>query len=290
MTVLNVSHAMATILLPSAVENNNLEAIEQLLKRGASPDAIKQQEPVLAIAAKNGFDFALTMLLNAGANVHQPDLNGHSILRHAMENKHAICIKKLLAAGADTCATSHSFRNGRETTDAGFSLDCPSEILHAVQKVAGRFVNKQSPPRNDQHGVEELKKEGHPADTFDRFNKTALMHAAENGCAPVITALLEAKADVKLARKDGNTALHLAIRNENMEAVSLLAAAGAELHAKTVKGETPESLAKASGNAELLELVRSYISIEAAAFSKKAVQLGQGVTPVKTVRFKPPKP
>jgi len=85
--------------------------------------------------------------------------------------------------------------------------------------------------------VEPLLKAGAKPDSGDRTNGTTPLQLAvgfDNKQA--ITALIAAGADVKIADKEGQTALHLA---PNAEAVDTLVAKGADPNAKDKEGNTP---------------------------------------------------
>ena len=61
---------------------------------------------------------------------------------------------------------------------------------------------------------------------------------AEQGYKDLATFLLVNGADINVGDKDGNTALMLAIRNENTEIATFLIENGADVNAKTDSGET----------------------------------------------------
>jgi ankyrin repeat protein len=79
-----------------------------------------------------------------------------------------------------------------------------------------------------------------------------LADSAEKADWPKLRALLNAKADVAAAQKDGMTALHWAAHHDSAEAAKLLLAAGASAKAVNRYGVTPLSLACTNGNADLV--------------------------------------
>src|SRR5262245_28219816 len=74
------------------------------------------------------------------------------------------------------------------------------------------------------------------ADAAMRGNKTALR------------TLLQKKADVNAPQVDGTTALHWAVRADDLESVDLLIRAGAKVSAANREGATPLQLAALNGN------------------------------------------
>src|SRR5215831_9116544 len=68
-----------------------------------------------------------------------------------------------------------------------------------------------------------------------------------------VRSLLQKKADVNAAQTDGTTALHWAVRWDDLETVDLLIRAGANVSAATRTGATPLQLAAINGNAAISE-------------------------------------
>ena len=68
-------------------------------------------------------------------------------------------------------------------------------------------------------------------------------------------ALLEASADVNAAQVDGMTALHWAVRHDDLEVVELLLDVGSDASAANRYGVTPLTLACTNGNGPIVELL-----------------------------------
>ncbi|MDE1152710.1 MAG: ankyrin repeat domain-containing protein [Micavibrio sp.] len=291
MTVMKLSKEAASVMLATAVQNNSLGAIETLLKDGADPNHIHNGKPVLHLAAGLGFDRALSMLLSAGADVHRLDNNNDSTLRAALAKGDLTCVKKLLEAGADTCHSNHCTRDGRDIHDAVYArLFCDADVRAAVAIADNKYKVNHAVLLGDGFWVEELMGEGAPPDTFDRFGKTALIHSCETGNAQAVAALLTAKANPNLAMKDGTGPMHAAVRSERPELIPLLMSAGASARTKDANGNTPLMLAQKSGNTALVSAVQSYVTMEENRFRQQSTTLNQPSKPLRTVRFKQPKP
>src|SRR5688500_13414287 len=82
-----------------------------------------------------------------------------------------------------------------------------------------------------------------------------VVDAIKSGDTQVIRALVKEKAAVNTPEKDGTTALHWAVRGDNMTAVQLLLRAGAKVNAANRYGVTPLSLAAVNGNAAMIEVL-----------------------------------
>src|SRR5712671_5114966 len=68
-----------------------------------------------------------------------------------------------------------------------------------------------------------------------------------------VRSLLQKKADVNGAQVDGTTALHWAVRLDDLETADLLIRAGANVSAATRAGATPLQLAAINGNGTMIE-------------------------------------
>src|SRR5215475_4165873 len=80
-----------------------------------------------------------------------------------------------------------------------------------------------------------------------------LADALMNGNRSAVRPLLQKKADVNAAQVDGTTALHWAVRADDLETADLLIRAGANVNAENRDGVTPMLLAALNGNAPILD-------------------------------------
>jgi ankyrin repeat protein len=82
--------------------------------------------------------------------------------------------------------------------------------------------------------------------------------AAMKGNREAVRALLQRKADANVAQIDGATALHWAVRVDDLDMADMLIRAGANVSAATREGVTPLQLAAMNGNAAMLvKLIRA---------------------------------
>ncbi len=77
--------------------------------------------------------------------------------------------------------------------------------------------------------------------------------AAMNGNREAVRSLLQRKANVNAPQIDGTTALHWAVRADDLETTEMLVRAGANVSAANRDGATPLLLAAINGNAAILE-------------------------------------
>src|SRR6266436_756116 len=80
-----------------------------------------------------------------------------------------------------------------------------------------------------------------------------LADAAMKGNKAAVRSLLQKKADVDAPQVDGTTALHWAVRLDDLETAELLIRAGANASAANRAGATPMQLAALNGHAAMIE-------------------------------------
>src|SRR5688572_15464695 len=91
---------------------------------------------------------------------------------------------------------------------------------------------------------------------------TRLIDAVKAGNSAAAVTLLQKKIDVKVAEADGTTALHYAVRNDDLTLVDRLIRAGADVKAATRYGVTPIALACENGSAPVVErLLKAGVSV-----------------------------
>src|ERR1700680_4098066 len=82
---------------------------------------------------------------------------------------------------------------------------------------------------------------------------TELADAAMKRNGEAVRSLLQKKADVNAPQLDGTTALHWAVRLDDLETADLLIRAGANVSAANRAGAMPLQLAATNGNAAMIE-------------------------------------
>src|SRR5580704_6313028 len=80
-----------------------------------------------------------------------------------------------------------------------------------------------------------------------------LIQAAMNDDAVAVRALIQQKADINATAPDGTTALHYAVRSNDLPMVEALLAAGADAKIRDRYGLTPVRLACENANATILK-------------------------------------
>ena len=162
----------------------DLDSVRQHLADGGSPDKADQHgRTVLSHMAGQGRVDIMTLLLEHGADVEQPDDVGDTPLSYAAVNSREATLL-LLEYGAE--------------------VDAPNAL------------NKQAPLMRAAYWgcvpmMEVLLAHGAQADARTAFGSTVLMNAARNQHIGAVAMLLDRQADVNARDHDGNTALHHAV-------------------------------------------------------------------------------
>jgi ankyrin repeat protein len=172
--------------LSLACTNGSRPIAELLLKAGADANASPAGEPVLLTAARSGSAEIVEMLLAHGADVNARDgWRGQTALMWAAAEDHPAVVEVLLRKGADAKAKSTGGYSALAFAARQGHLDVVQQIV-----AAGADVNEKAP-------------NGTPVLTL----------AIENLRYPVASFLVEKGADTNAVNRQGETALHAAVRS-----------------------------------------------------------------------------
>jgi ankyrin repeat protein len=196
--------------LQLAAINGSAPLIDRLIKAGADPKTplTSARDTALMMAARTGKTDALRVLLEAGSEVNaQESWGGTTALMWAVAEGHAEAVTMLIAAGADVNARSAyvAAANGR-----GFEGRTP--------------ITNRSETKSEEFASGWL---------------TPLMFAARDGNLGLARILADAGADVNAVAGDGKTALALAIFNGNYEVASFLVDRKADVNRADAQRFTP---------------------------------------------------
>lgn len=180
-----------------AAELGNRAAVGLFLDAGVHPEIRNEQGwTPLMLAAFNGHEESVALLLKHHADVFVGDSGGNTALHWAAFAGHVGCAQKLLEQHADVNA-----RNSQSYTP----------LLQAVSRrhlsVVMLLIN---------HGAN--------LNMVNREGNTALHKAAAAGYAEIIRPLLEQGADLSIKNLQGETAVKLAIKNQHDKVVQKLLA------------------------------------------------------------------
>jgi uncharacterized protein len=196
--------------LQLAAVNGSAPMIDRLLKAGADPNAplTAAADTAVMMAARTGSPEAIRVLAEAGANVNaKENWGGTTALMWAVSEGHANAARALIAAGADVNARSNyvAAANGR-----GFEGRTP--------------VANRTDPKTEEFASGWL---------------TPLTLAAREGDVELARLLLDAGADVNAVAGDGKTPLAIAAFNGNYEVASFLVDRKADVNKADAQRFTP---------------------------------------------------
>ena len=265
-----------------------------LLEAGADVNArTNDGQTPLHQAASLGSVAALAALLEAGAEVDARTNDGRTSLHQAREGGRPAAAVVLLEAGADPALRdqegrlydpvgcehwgTRTFFSFATLNDVTVCLDAgadPRDPIHAEPpRAPNSFRPAYTPPpfpplhtavahTRDPDVITALLQAGADVNARGEWDRTALHEAAEHGTLDVVRVLLEASAEVD-ARPRGfddffrgsPTPLHLAARNPDPEVAAALLEAGADVDGRGQGGETPLHNAAWNPNPAVAELL-----------------------------------
>jgi uncharacterized protein len=213
--------------LHQAVRKRDRESVKLLLAKGADPDARDNRgnTPLVVAVKSSAYDIERD-LLAVTTEVDQRDQSGRTPLLEAVTMGDVDSTRLLAAAGADLMA-----RDGEGESSLGVAIRKSPALLKLL-------LTKDAINATDPEG------------------KTPLRLMVEAGAAPEFVDLAIASG-ARLDARDrfSATSLHAALRAGNRDLAARLAKAGADVFARDKDGETPASLAMASGADTLKALV-----------------------------------
>lgn len=238
-----------TTALHWAVEYDDLEDVDLLLKAGAHVDAGDRYGMTpLFYAVTNGDAPVTERLLAAGANPNGSGQAGDTLLMIAARGGSVETLQPLLERGASVNATDEA------AGETALMWAVRSNNLRAVKilldrraNVSARTREGEMPPRRPpgagggSHGVG-IVRGGWPDRGYQPEaggGMTALLYAAREGYLEIAKTLIDAKAEVNRADVNGITPLISAISNNHLPVARLLLESGANPKTADQWGRTP---------------------------------------------------
>ena len=199
---------------------------------GAAPVT---DDPTLADAAERGNGALVRTLLEGGANVNVPQVDGMTALHWAVYHDDADTAGLLVRSGADVNAENRYGVPPLSVAATNGSADIVTLLLDAGADAnaalrGGETVLMTAARTGSLGAVRALLAKGADPNAREAREQTALMWAAAEGHAAVTHALLEVGADLHARLKSGFTPMFFAVREGHIDVVYTLLEAGADVH------------------------------------------------------------
>ena len=214
------NEAGATPLL-LATQNGNAAMIERLLAAGANPNApvTKTSDTALMMAARTGKMDAVKMLLEHGAQVNAKETwGGTTALMWAVSERHPDVVKLLIERGADVNAKSYFVPSASGRGFEGTTPVPPKPNQEIEEFASGMLTPLMFAAR--ENGLESAKllvKAGANLNAQGADGKDALSLALFDGSYDVAEFLVDSHANVNQKDAQRFTALFWAVDRRNME-------------------------------------------------------------------------
>ncbi|XP_067654042.1 putative ankyrin repeat protein RF_0381 isoform X2 [Haliotis asinina] len=214
-----------------AAVNGHRDVVELLVGRGADVTLVTDSgNNALHLACRNGNLETVKLILSLNVvDINSRGQHSRTPVMEAAVNGHVDVVELLVGRGADVSLVTNSGNNA-------LHLACRNGNLETVKLILS--LNVVDINSRGQH------------------YRTPVMEAAVNGHMDVVELLVGREADVSLVTDSGNTALHLACRNGNLETVKLILSLNVvDINSRGQHSRTPVMEAAVNGHVDVVELL-----------------------------------
>lgn len=215
---INVKHLAGWTLLHAAAVKGDTDLIRELIDKGANVNAQNDDKRTpLRMAIMNGHVDAVKLLLDKGADLNTQDKDGNTPLHQAVMEHNLEIFKFLVEKGAKSDVQN---MQGHTPLHLALISNLGQDFTWSLLDVPG--IN---------------------LDMKDGYNNTLLHRAIIQNNRYIAERLInEKKIDLDSQNKDGDTPLHLAVRNKQGYIINLLFDKGVSLTKKNKQGQEPYKL------------------------------------------------
>jgi ankyrin repeat protein len=211
----SIKHSGVSMLHMAARNDTDVRILKLLLENEVNVDSkTDMQDTALKLASRNGNLCGMTLLLKWGADVNMKDRGGNTPLHFSVISGYPETIQLLLDCGADIRAKNKS----------GVSvLHCASVAVST--SIATLICN------------------GANLEERDQDMRTPFLSAVDVRNDAAVRLLMNADADVTVVDMDGNSAIHFAARDGDIQLVNKLIHLGVPVNRDNLYGQNPLRLA-----------------------------------------------
>jgi ankyrin repeat protein len=223
-----------TDLLCTAASTGNTQFLGRIL--GAGGDISKRNSQGLTplhVAAQAGQGDSVRCLVRMGAPIAGRDAQGFTALHRAVVNRHRHLIPHLTNLGADV---------NEKTAGGKMALHLAAEMPSSAADIGGQeHISRASTPSSSAGSNRSSNLRFSYAfngQGSDRRPSHGSLASSYDDCS-VIEALVRAGANMECRDRNGDTALHVAVRAGNLQNVTILLDQGAGINVSNKAGLTP---------------------------------------------------
>ena len=232
--------------LYAAAQSGNVEQLKMLISRGGpnvnNPCHANQDWTPAIIAARNGHNTVLQILIEHGADVRVTNARGFTPLHIAAEFGQEDCLETLI--------------------DEASRIKRKKKLLEAMTQTGEHTALHLAVQHGQDGAIEVLLDHGASTEAVSSTGHTALHYAAHLGNNVAVEILLAAMANSAAVSNKGGTPLFYAAMNGHVGCVHQLLLSGSDPHVETEWG-TAEQQAQLKGHTAVVELLRNPPTMEA---------------------------
>uniref|UniRef100_A0A672TBZ0 Histone-lysine N-methyltransferase EHMT1-like n=1 Tax=Sinocyclocheilus grahami TaxID=75366 RepID=A0A672TBZ0_SINGR len=231
-----------------SAKRGELQRILHMLVEGVDPNLrmdSEKRKTSLHCAAEEGHKEICHILVQAGANLDMCDAEQRTPLMYACENNHLETVKYLLKAGASTghkdmrgSTCLHLAARGGHTGVLQYFISMPSIDVNCKDDGGWAPLTWATENMNLEQ-VKMLISAGADVQIRDKEENVCLHWAAFSGCDKIAQLLLDKRSDLHAVNIHGDSPLHIAVRQNQLDCVMLFLSRGADVNLKNKDGETP---------------------------------------------------
>ena len=242
------------------------EVLQSITDLGADVNATNNENvTALMLASKKGNVDAMNVLINAGANMAIKDADGDTWIHYAI---YGDCEKEVLQSitdlGVDVNAANNKNVTALMLASKKGNVDAMNVLINEGANITVKDVDGNTWIHYAIHG--DCKKEvlqsiidlGADVNAANNKNVTALMLASKKGNVDAMNVLINAGANMAIKDADGDTWIHYAIYGDcEQEVLQSIIDLGADLNTKNKQRETAFMLASRKGNVDAMIVLMS---------------------------------